>query len=544
MTQTLVEVQPQVQEVVQTQVVVQTQTQEAIVFRAATDEEFQALTITVPNPAMAETRRDRLYNEWKAKLTEHKNHQSFKAFSDPVRRCIGFRCSCSGEQEEFSISITAFREATQGERERTWKYMQARGRDGQKKIRRAAHLAEVKSKALLHRHLTKEQKWDIRATRSFKTKGKDGHIFEIHLHQCNNVKRLDENGVPDYSFCIISKYSVVSLPLYDLILAQKVLLETDLDYFYRTSVVYDLRGDTGRMYKNGSFLVDPNVNPNDVEYQRVGNVTFTTGGTEETVLYHVPENTVLNPDGSVRIIPRIPYTAIDPQTNYVMEGEENGAVGVGELPNPTLDPESLYVLSENARETDEASGTSGRLLGTPEDEVEGEAFVRTVNTYRKVGRLRPEHLLMTDLMPEERVAIYENDLGIAFVLNENYEVEPVFNTKVLVSFIPDPDVDLAIVRLITGVPSQVYTSLEKVIEHFQAGELPWSQVLMHPDMVDTPLVGPLRKVLDERVPKGEIYCIADCDFTGVVCHHRDNASKGFVAFNPNAVCIYTPPQPS
>jgi len=132
---------------------------------------------------------------------------------------------------------------------------------GRKAKKREQTKADRRAKALLYRFLSREQKWELRSQKSFTVSGGDNRVYRVTWGSCNNVKLL-ENGKPRYSLCLVSANGY--LPIADLLLAQKVLLEMDPDRFLRTAQVYDL--ETKAIIPNGAFLAegkDPPV-PNEV----------------------------------------------------------------------------------------------------------------------------------------------------------------------------------------------------------------------------------------------------------------------------------------
>jgi hypothetical protein len=100
--------------------------------------------------------------------------------------------------------------------------------------RKARLRAEGRAKALLFRYLVPEQKWELRAYRRITVIGQDGRTYRIYAWHGMNV-RLVENGQETYTFCIVPKPEH-RLPVFDLILAQKVLIETSLPDFFKLAV--------------------------------------------------------------------------------------------------------------------------------------------------------------------------------------------------------------------------------------------------------------------------------------------------------------------
>lgn len=83
---------------------------------------------------------------------------------------------------------------------------------------------------MLHQFLTREQRWSLRARKAFFVIGQDGRTYEIQGH---GGIRLISDGRPTTSFCI--RPSGLMLPSSDLMLAQKLLLETNVEHFLATA---------------------------------------------------------------------------------------------------------------------------------------------------------------------------------------------------------------------------------------------------------------------------------------------------------------------
>jgi len=94
--------------------------------------------------------------------------------------------------------------------------------------------SENRAKALLFRFLTREQKWELRAFRRVSVTGQDGRTYRIYAWQGMNV-RLVEDEKETWTFCVVPKADT-PLPVLDLILAQKVLLERNIEEFFKIAV--------------------------------------------------------------------------------------------------------------------------------------------------------------------------------------------------------------------------------------------------------------------------------------------------------------------
>lgn len=201
--------------------------------------------------AMRAARRHHL-SVFHAALQQHRRCASFLWADNPFERKIGFVCSCSGQEQQWEVALTALQEALPEHRNWVLSLHNNRLRFGTKKKRREAWRANRKAKALLHRFLTREQRWELRGSRAFRVVGQDGRTYLVTEGMAGNV-RLLENGEHAATLCVVPKYDVVTLPMYDLMLAQKILIESQTEAFLRTARVRDLR--TGRSYDTGAHLL-------------------------------------------------------------------------------------------------------------------------------------------------------------------------------------------------------------------------------------------------------------------------------------------------
>jgi len=97
--------------------------------------------------------------------------------------------------------------------------------------------AEAKARVLLERALTPEQRRDLCASRYFYVKGKK-FTYRIREGHSGNVDAIDS------SWCVISRYCAHPLgrvPVYDMMLAQKLWIETDENMFLKKAAPYPLK---------------------------------------------------------------------------------------------------------------------------------------------------------------------------------------------------------------------------------------------------------------------------------------------------------------
>jgi hypothetical protein len=78
----------------------------------------------------------------------------------------------------------------------------------------------------------------MRAEKAFTIVGRDGRTYRITEGSTSNVQ-LIENGEATHSLCVVAEG--LSLPVYDLMLAQKLMLETAPEDFHKLAIVRNLR---------------------------------------------------------------------------------------------------------------------------------------------------------------------------------------------------------------------------------------------------------------------------------------------------------------
>lgn len=190
----------------------------------------------------------------------HQSHATFEERSNAFDRIIGFACSCTGAEQEFQARLTDLSRLDAEARSALMRSLQEIRRRGTKAARRFARRAEARSRALLHSFLSKEQRWELRASDAFRVRGQDGRSYFITKGVGGNV-RLLEDGAPIYHLCVVPGRSGVevfdAIPVYDLMLAQKVLIENDISTFLRTARARDLR--TEAHYDSAGFLLDDSL---------------------------------------------------------------------------------------------------------------------------------------------------------------------------------------------------------------------------------------------------------------------------------------------
>ena len=128
--------------------------------------------------------------------------------------------------------------------------------------RRSHHEAEARSKTLLYELLTGDQLCEMEAVGQFHVEGADGYTYLIRKGHGHNVWRI-EGGQRTVEYCIITRGWV---PVYDLMLTQKLLLETDPEHFLRTANSREMTGERRRIRSRMEDFVGELLNP---EHQSV-----------------------------------------------------------------------------------------------------------------------------------------------------------------------------------------------------------------------------------------------------------------------------------
>lgn len=113
---------------------------------------------------------------------------------------------------------------------------------GNKAEKRRTRTAEATARALLYRWLTRDQKRDLERTGGFEVVGSDGKRFRIHKWVGGNVAEMGEGGRWTTSHCVVVNPVATSVPVYDLMLAQKVLIESDAGAFRELAVTRNIEG--------------------------------------------------------------------------------------------------------------------------------------------------------------------------------------------------------------------------------------------------------------------------------------------------------------
>lgn len=184
-------------------------------------------------------------------LAEHKKHPTFRTNGWVFERDIGFVC-CG---HEFRTPITSLCEALPEARKAFMDLYNRQVRNAHIKQERAMRKAEKKAKDLLFRYLTREQKWSFRADHSFEVVGQDGLTYRIVCGELGGS--VVWQGKKHYCF----HPKDVELPRSDLMLAQKLYIETRTVDFLAEAHVNDPDNPTPKVTDPNSIPDEATANP-------------------------------------------------------------------------------------------------------------------------------------------------------------------------------------------------------------------------------------------------------------------------------------------
>ncbi len=184
-------------------------------------------------------------------LAEHKGHPTFRTHGWVFERDIGFVC-CG---HEFRTSVSSLNEALPEARTAFMRLYNRQVRNAWVERERAMRKAEKRAKALLFRFLTREQKWSLRADNSFEVTGQDGRTYRIVCGEHGGS--VVWQGKKRYCF----HAKGVELPRFDLMLAQKLFVETRTEDFLAEAHVTDPDNPTPRVTDPASIPEEATENP-------------------------------------------------------------------------------------------------------------------------------------------------------------------------------------------------------------------------------------------------------------------------------------------
>lgn len=196
--------------------------------------------------AMREARRHHL-EWWLSELERHRGHRSFRPWTCVQALEYGFTCGCDGVQRDYALRIGCLKEMLPENREIVLRmFREAPGRS-LSRLPRVRDRAEERARCLLFRYLTRPQKWHLRATGSIEVEVA-GLTFSIRHGGAITTEWRGHK----LSLCVIPAGG--SFPVSDVMLTQKVLLESSPELVLDVAYVHDQTA--GLFYESGRFLRD------------------------------------------------------------------------------------------------------------------------------------------------------------------------------------------------------------------------------------------------------------------------------------------------
>lgn len=174
----------------------------------------------------------------------HKDHDTFVPDDEPIRRVLGFTCfGCHdlplGTPLGYQIDLVTYGalRLQQPQFFRDVEFWRHRVVESYRKKEREAEQTALR---LLLRHLTRQQRRELKHLKAFFVSGADGRRYRIDLASHTNVA-IEEDGRDLVRYCAI--FSFFGVPVYDLMLAQKLLLETSPEEFHKVANVIPIVRD-------------------------------------------------------------------------------------------------------------------------------------------------------------------------------------------------------------------------------------------------------------------------------------------------------------
>lgn len=203
----------------------------------------------------------------------HFHCRSIRRADDPHERALGFRCGCGGHEREWRVPLTDFRHydrsmmsamelLAHADDESNWEARRSvdtldmgrmgleasqlitRRGDFVKKLEKDRDKARKKARTLLKRHVTARQWKEFLKKTFFHVTGSDGRTYRI-VHQIGSSVTLVVEGVDVSRYCLVPKGDTW-IPEPDMMLALKLMLETNARGFLMRANMTDLRPQMGR----------------------------------------------------------------------------------------------------------------------------------------------------------------------------------------------------------------------------------------------------------------------------------------------------------
>lgn len=207
---------------------------------------------------------------WLQAMSEHFHCEQIRRADNPRERMCGFRCNCRGHEEEWMIPLTDLRiydgevdggmslslqalnhaeenwDARRALDVRDWRNMGIavsgliRRREAHYAVEeKSRNAARKKARTLLRKNLTRKEWQEFSKEKTFHVTGSDGRTYRIS-HQIGSNVTLVVGGQDVARYCLVPKGNGW-IPEPDMMLAVKLMLETNARSFLRRANMTDLR---------------------------------------------------------------------------------------------------------------------------------------------------------------------------------------------------------------------------------------------------------------------------------------------------------------
>ena len=193
-------------------------------------------TLTI-NSAVNQMQLQQIWTQWVGQAATQQNIAAINQQVATIAQSQIWTSWVQASNVSYTTVAPARRQAATTEQQERWRQDQERATRIEQDRRRAEDEAKAKAEVLLLRHLSDQQKADLK-TKGFFLVEVAGETYKIMRGFAGNVKMLDKaTGKDAKSFCIHPSERV---PDADAMLAQKLLLETDTERFHKIANVTEL----------------------------------------------------------------------------------------------------------------------------------------------------------------------------------------------------------------------------------------------------------------------------------------------------------------
>lgn len=182
-------------------------------------------------------------------LMNHMHHRGFQPTDCDYTRTIGWKCNCGEEGDDVDVPTEWYNEVGRWQKGAWGRYQAIRYAQAQRFGNEAARRmwsdfapkkptpeqeeAEKKARELLFRFLSKKQREQLESLGYFEQMGGDGNLYRLWHGEHRSIELVEDKEVVS-TLCIHPK---IIVPASDTLLAQKLLVQGDIDRLYKTANV-------------------------------------------------------------------------------------------------------------------------------------------------------------------------------------------------------------------------------------------------------------------------------------------------------------------